>query len=86
MLSAGRFASAPAFAVVSRDALGVIARANDERASQPPRRYETRHLGVPVRTFYGSEASDPLEGSEILTFPFRARLMCNPLLHLRSSE
>jgi hypothetical protein len=56
MLSAGRFASAPAFAVVRRDALGVIARANDERASQPPRRYETRHLGVPVRTFYGSEA------------------------------
>jgi hypothetical protein len=29
--------------------------------------------------------SDPREGSKVLTFLFRPRLMCSPLLHLRSS-
>jgi hypothetical protein len=29
--------------------------------------------------------SNPGEGSEILSFPFRPRLVCSSLLHLRSS-
>jgi hypothetical protein len=29
--------------------------------------------------------ANPREGSKILTFPFRARVVCGSLLHLRSS-
>jgi hypothetical protein len=41
------------------------------------------------RTFFSSMirgVSNPREGSKILSFLFRPRLVCNSLLHLRSSR
>jgi hypothetical protein len=45
-------------------------------------------IGRGMRGFFSGlvrGVSNACEGSKILTFPFRPRLMCSSLLHLRSS-